>query len=45
MLLDMLIFMTMAFRWKYVELKDSTEELAIEEIKVPDKTRDEHREN
>ncbi|XP_045458412.1 peptide transporter family 1-like [Melitaea cinxia] len=46
MLLDMLIFMTMAFRWKYVELKDSTEELAIEEIKVPDKTKDlEHKEN
>ncbi|CAH0716432.1 unnamed protein product, partial [Brenthis ino] len=37
MLLDMLIFTTMAFRYKYVELKSSTEDLAVEEIKLPDK--------
>ncbi|XP_046977127.1 peptide transporter family 1-like isoform X1 [Vanessa cardui] len=38
MLLDMLIFMTMAFKYKYVELKSSTEDLAVEEIRLPDKT-------
>ncbi|CAH2103135.1 unnamed protein product [Euphydryas editha] len=45
MMLDMLIFMAMAFRWKYVELKSSTEDLAIEEIKVPDKTSIQQKEN
>ncbi|XP_050360576.1 peptide transporter family 1 isoform X2 [Nymphalis io] len=37
MLLDMLIFMTMALKYKYVELKSSTEDLTVEEIKLPDK--------
>ncbi|XP_034839700.1 peptide transporter family 1-like isoform X1 [Maniola hyperantus] len=36
MLLDMLIFMLMAFRYKYVELKSSEENLAVEEIRMPD---------
>lgn len=37
MMLDMFIFTSMAFRYKYVEYKSSTEELAVEEIKLPDK--------
>ncbi|XP_049885461.1 peptide transporter family 1 [Pectinophora gossypiella] len=37
MLIDMLIFMLMAFRYKYVELRSSTEDLAVEEIKLPEK--------
>ncbi|XP_023946831.2 peptide transporter family 1 [Bicyclus anynana] len=37
MLLDMFVFMLMAFRYKYVELKSSEENLAVEEIKLPDK--------
>ncbi|CAH1647751.1 unnamed protein product [Spodoptera littoralis] len=38
MLIDMLIFTTMAFRYKYKELSSSDENLAIEEIKLPEKT-------
>ncbi|CAH2228382.1 jg8702 [Pararge aegeria aegeria] len=37
MLLDMFIFMLMAFRYKYVELKSSEENKAVEEIRLPDK--------
>ncbi|XP_075990601.1 peptide transporter family 1-like isoform X2 [Anticarsia gemmatalis] len=37
MAIDMLIFTTMAFRYKYVEPRSSTEDLAIEEIKMPEK--------
>ncbi|CAG9558248.1 unnamed protein product [Danaus chrysippus] len=37
MMLDMFIFTSMAFRYKYVEYKSSTEELAVEEIRLPDK--------
>lgn len=38
MLIDMLIFTTMAFRYKYHELRSSEENLAIEEIRLPEKT-------
>ncbi|XP_063890138.1 peptide transporter family 1 isoform X2 [Helicoverpa armigera] len=37
MLIDMLIFTTMAFKYKYNELRSSEENLAIEEIKLPEK--------
>ncbi|VVC86245.1 unnamed protein product [Leptidea sinapis] len=37
MLVDMLIFTLMAFRYKYVNRSSSTEELAIEEIRLPEK--------
>ncbi|CAG9781873.1 unnamed protein product [Diatraea saccharalis] len=37
MLVDMLIFTAMAFRYKYVELKSSTEDLQVEEIRLPEK--------
>lgn len=38
MLLDMFIFTAMAFRYKYVDHKSSTEEdIAVEEIKMPEK--------
>lgn len=40
MLLDMMIFTAMAFRYKYVGLKASTEDLPhIEEIRLPEKTK------
>lgn len=46
MLIDMLIFTTMAFRYKYKELSSSDENLAIEEIKMPEKTsQDKHEKN
>ncbi|KAL4704727.1 hypothetical protein ACJJTC_006505 [Scirpophaga incertulas] len=39
MLIDMLIFTAMAFRYKYVELKSSTEDIPqIEEIRLPEKS-------
>ncbi|KAJ8737124.1 hypothetical protein PYW07_000395 [Mythimna separata] len=38
MLIDMLIFTTMAFKYKYHELRSSEENLAIEEIRLPEKT-------
>ncbi|CAK1588211.1 unnamed protein product [Parnassius mnemosyne] len=38
MVLDMLIFTVMALRYRYVELKSSTEELVVEEIRMPDRT-------
>ncbi|KAM3968972.1 peptide transporter family 1 isoform 2-T2 [Aphomia sociella] len=38
MFIDMLIFMTMAFRYKYVELKSSMEQLTgVEDIRLPEK--------
>ncbi|XP_030031877.1 peptide transporter family 1 isoform X2 [Manduca sexta] len=37
MIIDMLIFTAMAFRYKYVELTSSTEDVAVEEIKLPEK--------
>ncbi|XP_038216405.1 peptide transporter family 1-like isoform X1 [Zerene cesonia] len=37
MLVDMFIFMAMAFRYKYVELRSSVEQLPVEEIRLPDK--------
>ncbi|XP_041987142.1 peptide transporter family 1 isoform X2 [Aricia agestis] len=37
MMLDMLIFTAMALKYKYVELKSSTENVAIDEIRLPDK--------
>ncbi|CAH2035220.1 unnamed protein product, partial [Iphiclides podalirius] len=38
MMLDMLIFTAMALRYKYVQTKSSSENLAVEEIRMPDKT-------
>ncbi|XP_048005679.1 peptide transporter family 1 isoform X1 [Leguminivora glycinivorella] len=38
MVLDILIFMAMAFRYRYVELRSSAENLAVEEIKMPPRT-------
>ncbi|XP_060809536.1 peptide transporter family 1 isoform X2 [Amyelois transitella] len=37
MLVDMLIFAALAFRYRYVEIKSSTEELPVEEIRLPEK--------
>lgn len=45
MMLDMLIFTTMAFRYKYVELKSSTEQLDVEEINLPEKPAIQQRNN
>lgn len=45
MLADMLIFTAMAFRYKYAELKSSTEDSAVEEIKMPEKTSSQDKEN
>ncbi|XP_026332707.1 peptide transporter family 1 isoform X2 [Hyposmocoma kahamanoa] len=41
MAIDMLIFTSMTFRYKYVALKSSTEDLTVEEIILPDKPRQE----
>ncbi|KAI8430769.1 hypothetical protein MSG28_000931 [Choristoneura fumiferana] len=38
MLIDMLIFTSMAFRYKYARPRSSTEDLAVEEIRMPEKT-------
>ncbi|KAJ0183782.1 hypothetical protein K1T71_000205 [Dendrolimus kikuchii] len=45
MLVDMLIFTAMALKYKYVELKSSTEELAVEEIKLPEKNNTQNKDN
>ncbi|CAF4745112.1 unnamed protein product [Pieris macdunnoughi] len=37
MLVDMMIFTAMALRYKYAEIKSSTEQLPIEEIRLPKK--------
>ncbi|XP_045531115.1 peptide transporter family 1-like isoform X1 [Pieris brassicae] len=37
MFVDMMIFTAMAFRYKYAEIKSSTEQLPIEEIRLPKK--------
>lgn len=45
MLVDMFIFMAMAFRYKYVELGSSTEDIAVEEIKLPEKNSNQNKEH